>query len=159
MIGKGIFLRPLPQLHLRAVEIAHHPGACGGHGDEHVVLAAVDLLAVLVVGVDRARQHLVGTAVHRRGIDAERAVGQALREACIGLASAVVHRRQLRERPAVVVQLGLLLLVRLREAARAREEAVEVVEAAVLGVDDDDGLDLLEAGRRSVGATSGKNCA
>src|SRR5207244_180895 len=43
--------------------------------------------------------------------------------------------------------LRLLLRARLRDALGPREQAVEVVEAAVLGVDHHDGVDALEAGR------------
>src|SRR5713226_4197340 len=86
VVGERVLPRPFPQLHLRAVEVAHHPRPGGRHGDEFVALAVVDLLAVLVVGVDRARQHLVGAAVYRRGIDAERAVRKRLRKARARLA-------------------------------------------------------------------------
>src|SRR5207237_6092714 len=94
------------------------------------------------------RQQLVPVAVERRRIDAKRSVRQRLRRQIVAELS-VLHRipgrRQVRERFAVLVELGLLLGGRLREALRAGEEAVQVVEAAVLGVDDDDVLDPREA--------------
>src|SRR5258708_5863678 len=144
MISERVLLPPLPQLHLRAVEIAHHPGACGGHGDEHVVLAAVDLLAVVVVGMNRAGKNLVRPAVHRRRIDAERAVRQPLGKLGAGLA-ALVYRREVWQWLAVVVELSLLLGRCARDPVRTGKQPVEVIEAAVLRVDDDDMLDACEA--------------
>jgi hypothetical protein len=47
-----------------------------------------------------------------------------------------------------VIELGLLFGRRLGDAGRAGEKAVEMVEAAVLGIDHNDGLD---AGQRVVG--------
>ena len=48
---------------------------------------------------------------------------------------------------AVEIELRLLLLGGLRDAVGAGEQAVQVVEAAVLGVDHDDGLDSLQPAR------------
>jgi hypothetical protein len=155
VVGERVVLRPLPHLHLRAVEVAHHPGADVAHGDELVVRATVDLLAVLVIGVDRVWQLLVHAAADRRQVDAERAVRQVVGERG-GRLALHEHRRQLRQRRAVVVELRLLLGGGVGDALGAREEAVQVVEAAVLGVDDDDGLDLLEAFLRSAGAAGEK---
>src|SRR6185436_8727811 len=79
-----------------------------------------------------------------RLVDAERAVRQVVGKRGRGLA-ADVDRRQLGERRAVVVELRLLLGGGVGDALGTRKQAEQVVEAAVLRVDDDDGLDLLEA--------------
>jgi len=59
-----------------------------------------------------------------------------------------------RQRPAVVIELCPLLRGRVRDAFGAGEEAIQVIEAAVLGVDHDDVLDAREAvagARRAAG--------
>ena len=61
---------------------------------------------------------------------------------------AAPDRRQLLQRRAVAVELGHARRARVGEAVGAGEGAVEIVEAAVLGKDHDDVLDLVEAGRR-----------
>ena len=53
VVGQRELFGPLPQLHTIAVEITHRIAADGRHGREHVVAAAVDLLDVVVIGVDR----------------------------------------------------------------------------------------------------------
>ena len=53
---------------------------------------------------------------------------------------------QIGQQRAVVVELRLLLLGRIGDAVGARKQAVEMIEAAVLGVDHDDGLDPGEIG-------------
>ena len=140
VIGERVVLRPLPQLHARAVEVAHDEGAGVRHGDVQVVPAAVDLRAVLVVGMDRARQQLVPAAVERRRVDAERAVRQLLGKAFIGHSLRGEDRGEMGQRGAVEIELRLLLVGGVGDAVGAGKQAVEVVEAAVLGVDDDDGL-------------------
>ena len=52
----------------------------------------------------------------------------------------------MRQRLAVVVDLRVLLGRRVGDAVGAGEEPVEMVEAAILRVDDDDVLDLVETG-------------
>ncbi len=148
VIGERVVLRPLPQLHARAVEVAHDEGAGVRHGDVQVVPAAVDLRAVLVVGMDRARQQLVPAAVERRRVDAERAVRQLLRKPFIRLSLGGEDRRQIGQRSAVEIELRLLLAGGVGDAVGAGKQAVQVVEAAVLGVDDDDGLYSFQPARR-----------
>ena len=148
VVREGVVLRPLPQLHARAVEVAHHPAADVRDGDEQVVPAAVDLRAILVVGVDRVRQQLVPAAVERRRVDAERAVRQLLGKALIGLSLRGEDGGEMRKGGAVVIELRLLLVGGLRDAVGAGEQAVQVVEAAVLCVDDHDGLDSFQSARR-----------
>src|SRR5262249_41316389 len=99
---------------------------------------------VLVVVVDRARQQLVPAPVERRRVDAERAVREALRrEVGAGLAG-VVARRQRRQRFAVVIELRLLHGARLCDALGAGKQTIQVIEAAILGVDHHDRLDARE---------------
>ena len=93
-----------------------------------------------VARLDRQRQ------VDRRRVDAERTVRQVARERRVGVL-ALPHRRQVRQRLAVAVDLRVLRGRRVRDAVRAGKQAVEVVEAAVLGVDHDDVLDAVERPR------------
>jgi len=93
--------------------------------------------------------------VHRRLVDSKRSVGQPGGIFRVGLARRV-DGRQRRERLAVEVELRLLLGGRVGHAVGAREQAVHVVEAVVLGVDHHDGLDaierrLLRRGQRAAG--------
>ena len=60
VVGKRELLGPLPELHLATVEIPHGVAADGRHGGKHVVTPAVDLLDVVVVGVDGAEEYLIG---------------------------------------------------------------------------------------------------
>src|SRR5258708_7339085 len=62
-------------------------------------------------------------------------------KARIGLAIGA-ENPEVRQRRTVVIELGLLLGGGIGDAVGTREEAVEVVEAAVLRVDHDDGLDF-----------------
>src|SRR6266852_1536533 len=55
----------------------HRPVADARHRGEHVVAPAVDLLLLVVEGVDRAWRELVEPDVYRRRIDPERLVRQA----------------------------------------------------------------------------------
>ena len=143
VVGQRVLLRPPPDLQRAAVVMAHHPAADVGHRGEQVVAAAVDLLLVVVEGVDRARHEGGGRPAHRRRVDAERPVRQA-REARIGLAIGTEHH-QFRQRGAIVVTLHELLRCRLRDPVRAGEQAVHVVEAVVLGVDHHHVADALHA--------------
>jgi hypothetical protein len=136
----------LPQLQLAAVEMAHRVAADRRHRGKHVVAAAVDLLLLMVEGVDRARPDLAEADVDRRRVDRKRLVRQP-REARVGLAGRP-EDGQIGQRRAVMVELGLLFGRRLGDAGRAGERAVEMVEAAVLGIDHDDGRD---PGERIVG--------
>src|SRR5260221_171216 len=87
-------------------------------------------------------------------IDAERSVRQLLGKLRAGLA-AVVYRREVWQRVAVVVELSLLLRRRARNPVRTGKQPVEVIEAAVLCVDDDDMFDAREVFRSALrrGAT------
>ena len=145
VVGERVLARPLPQLHRRAVVVAHHPRPDVAGRDEPVVRAARDLLLVLPERVDRARHELVGRHADRRRVDRERAVGQAIGEARVRLAAGAPHRRQVRERLAVVVELRRLQRRRLRDAVGAGKQAVQVVEAVVLRVDHDDRVDAVES--------------
>jgi len=53
---------------------------------------------------------------------------------------------KMRQRCPVVIDLRFLHRIRLRESFGAREKTVQVIEAAVLGVDHDDRLDAAKAG-------------
>src|SRR5437868_14845157 len=53
----------------------------------------------------------------------------------------------MRQRRAVVVHLRVLLRGRVGDAIRAGKESIKVIEAAVLGVDHKDVLDLVEVRR------------
>ena len=145
MVCERVLARPLPNLHLRAVEVAHRPAAGIGHGGEHVVLAAVDLFLVLVVQVPGTGQQFIHAPVDRRQVDAERAVRQSRHRGIVRVGFAVlVRRRQVQQPRAVVIQLRLLFRRGAGDAFGARKQAVEVVEAAVLGVDHHDVLDARE---------------
>ncbi len=142
IVGEGVFLGPSPQSQLAAVEMAHRPAADGRHRGEHVVAPAVDLLLVVVKGVDRARRELVEPDVYRRRIDPERLVRQA-RKARVRLAAGA-ENREVGQGRAVMVELNPLLGGRVGNPVRSGEEAVEMVEAPVLGIDHDDCLDPVE---------------
>ena len=147
IVGKRVLLRPLPQLHAAAVEIAHDIAADRRHRREHVVLAAIDLLDRVVVGVDRAEQHVGRRFRDRRRIDAERRVRQ-LRIVWIRLALCVPDT-QVGQLGAVVVALDVLLLGGIGDAIGTGKQPVEVIEAAVLRIEDDNGLNLREIGRKA----------
>ena len=148
VVGEHVVARPLPHRQLRAVVVRHHEAARVGHRGIAVVAPAVDLLDILVVPVDRAAHALRQREVERRRVEAERPVRQPVGKGRVGVLAAPCGR-QLGERRAVAIDLRVLGRRRLGDAVRAGEEAVEMIEAAVLGVDDDDVLDALEPPLRS----------
>ena len=93
--------------------------------------------------MNRARRDLVRGHLYGRRVDQERPVRNA-RETRVRL-SVCAECRELRQRLAIVVELRLLLLCRVRNAIRAGKETVHVIETAVLTIDHHDGLDLREA--------------
>src|SRR6266566_3899618 len=119
--------------------MAHRPASDARHRGKHVVAPAVDLLLLVVEGVDRARRELVEADVYRWRIDPEWLVRHA-RKARVRLAAGT-ENRQLGQRRPVMVELGPLFGGRVGNAVRSGEEAVEMVEAAVLGIDHDNRLD------------------
>src|SRR2546425_13337531 len=108
--------------------MAHRVAADCRHRREHVVPAAVDLLLLMVEGVDRAWPDLVETDVDRRRIDPERLVRQP-GKARVRLAVRT-EDGQGGQRRTVVVELGLLLGRRLGDPGRTGEETVQMVETA-----------------------------
>src|SRR5258707_12695032 len=82
-----------------------------------------------------------------RRIYAEWGVRQLLGNLGAGLA-AVVYRREVWQRVAVVVELSLLLGRRACDPVHSWKQAVEMIEAAVLCVDDYDMFDACEVFRR-----------
>ena len=94
----------------------------------------------------RTGDHLVDARIGRRAVYAKRAVGQASGVTRVGLALWCVDGRQVRERLAVVVELGLLLGGGVGDAVGAGEKPVHVVKAVVLGVDHDDVSYLRQVG-------------
>src|SRR5256885_2130232 len=93
--------------------------------------------------MDRVGDDLVKAGADRRRVDSNRPVGQALR--IFGIRFPIrVDGREMRERPAVVIDLDLLLFGGHRDAVRAGKQAVQIVEAMILGVDDYDVLYALE---------------
>ena len=131
---------------LAAVEIPHGVAADRRHGREHVVAAAIDLLDVVVVGVDGAEQDLVGRQADRRRVNPERRVGK-FRKPRVGL-SLTVPNAQIGKYATIVITLGCLLTGGVGDAVGARKQAVEMIEAAVLRIEDDDGLNARQIGRR-----------
>jgi hypothetical protein len=57
----------------------------------------------------------------------------------------MIENGQIGQRGPVMIELRLLLNRRIRDSIDAWEEAIEVVEAAVLRLDHDDGFDLFQA--------------
>ena len=124
---------------------------------EAVHLAVVDLRALLVIGVDQAAHHLarlVPLAQRERRV---RQIGGNALVLCGRTLAQVEHGRKLR--------VGLSLLVRLRgrgarirQAVGAWERAEDMIEAAVLHVENHDVFDALEAGgRHGGGGPGGRN--
>jgi hypothetical protein len=138
IVGERVLAGPLPAFERAAVEMRHGPAAHIRHGDEHVVAAAVDLLLVVKEGMDGIGKELGGGEIERRCLDGKRPIGQK-REARVRFAA--VEYDEIRERRAVVIELRLLLVGRLRNPVRSGEESIEVIEAAILRVDHHDGLD------------------
>ena len=163
VVGQRVLLREIPQLHLAAVEVTHAQAARVGVGRELVVLAAVDLHLVVIEAVHQvARDGRLaddGAGVEEAGrvVDAEHLVGHAgrlrLRDGG-GLASgshATPHRGQHGQGRTVEVFLRRdrarsrgRCRVHAGHAVSAGVQAVEIVEAAVLGVDHDHVVDLVE---------------
>ena len=154
VVGQRELLGPLPELHLATVEIPHGVAADGRHGRKHVVTPAVDLLDVVVVGVDGAEEHLIGRQTDRRRIDPERRIAK-LGEPRVGF-PVTVPDAQVGEDGAIMVTLSSLLLRRLGDPVSAREEPVEVIEAAVLRIEDHDGFYLGEVCSGRLGSV--ENC-
>ena len=78
----------------------------------------------------------------RRGclpVEPERSVGQ-LWKPRVRLAVAIPHP-QIGQHRAVMVALSVLFFPRLGDAVGAREQAVDVIEASVLWIDNDDRVD------------------
>ena len=150
MIGQHIAFGIGPERQLAAVVVAHGQSAAVGDRGELVHLAAVDLDLLLIIAMHQIAGELIqrGIAVGGEGL-----VGKVGREARIGhgrLLAGIHDRRQRGKGLAVLVHLrrGLQPIV---EPVGALEQAVEIVEAAVLQIDHHDMLDLLEAGLRCHG--------
>ena len=142
-------------MRIAAVEVAHDFAAGIAPRGEHVVRAAVDLHLVLIEAMHEIMQLVVESdVVAARIVErvrlirmAARFLGRDLRRIRrIGQAVAA-DRRQLAERLAVAIELRRLRRGRAVETVRAGEIAEQMIEAAVLGVDHDDGLDLAEIDR------------
>ena len=120
-------------------------------GGEPVVSAAVNLHLVLVEAVPQiASGHAEREIEPLRVIDRKGRIGQVLG---LGLGHGRLgalsrqpapNRRQLLERRSIAIALCVLLRRDPGEAVSARKRAVEIVEAAVLGVDHDDVLNALD---------------
>ncbi len=144
VIGDRVLQRPLPHRQARAVVVAHRERAGVRDLDEAIVASAVDLLLLRVELVDEIARRHVERHVDRRPVDAERPVRQVFRERRIRVL-ALPHRRQMRKRLAVVVDLRGLRGRRVGDAVGPREQPVQVVEAAVFRIDDDDVLDPVDS--------------
>jgi hypothetical protein len=139
--------------------VAHDQAAGIGPGHETVVLAAVDLHLVLVEHVPQvARDQAQGQGFALRALEGVGGVGQV---GLVLLAAGIVDafhalvldhhavpgRRQFLEQAAVAVALLVIRwLERGERLFQAGEIGEEIVEAAVLGVDHHDGLDVLAQG-------------
>src|SRR5438552_86934 len=141
--------------------MTHHQRAGIGPGDELVVPAAVDLHLLLVEAVPKVMRDDVGALVETLGIvDGEHGVGEmrglgfrhSRRHALAG--QPAPGRRQLRKRLAVAVELARLVGRDVGQAIGAGEAAIKIIEAAVLGVDDDDSVDLVVARRSRLGGSA-----
>jgi hypothetical protein len=146
IIGKRVFLRPLPQGELRAIVVAHGEAAGVGRGNVAIEPAVVDLFLVLIELVHQVARSHRERQIDRRTIDTERLVRQVFGKCRVGILS-LPHRRQMVQYLAVVVDLRVLLLRGVGDPVRTRKQSVKIVEAAVFGVDHDDVLDLFEVGR------------
>ena len=161
VVGERVLARHLPHRHVAAVVVAHRERAGIGVRSEEVIAAAVDLHDVVVEAVHEiACRHpdrrAGAAAVERVGaVDAERPVRQADR---LGLGhdrrppdcrQAAPDGRQHRQHRTVDIALRQHRAERARVAAGdavgAGKEAVEGIEGAVLGVDDDQRVDGVDA--------------
>ena len=122
--------------------MAHREGAGVGHGDEHVVLAAVDLHLVLVKAVRQVARLGRQRQVDRRRVELERAVRHRQRILRVGQFRLLPHRRQGRHHGAVEFALDHVFRLGIGNPVSAREFAVQVIETAVLAVQYHHGLDL-----------------
>jgi hypothetical protein len=147
-IRQRVLLRPLPELELRAVVVAHGPAAHGRHRGEQVVLPAVDLLLVVEEGVDRLGTISLmvlptGGASMRKG----RLGRRGKRASGLPFGPKTISSF---ERLAVVVELRGLLGAGIGHAVGAGEQAVEIVEAVVLRKDHDDMAHALDGCLRGI---------
>jgi len=148
IIGQRIIARPFPHGQLRSVVISHDQAARIGYGREPVVAATVDLLLVLVELVDEIVRRRLEGCVDRCLVDPKWSV--RLRRHHEGVVLAWPEGRETRERRPVVVDLRGCRGV--GDAVRIGEEAIQIVETAVLGVDHDDRLDVFERALRCRGS-------
>ena len=171
VVGQRVLLGDLPQPHAAAVVVAHRQAAGVGIGGEAVVAAVADLHDVVVEAVhqvargDRLRHDHAAAVQARRVVDAKRLVGHAgalrLRQRhrlAVG-GEAAPGRRQRRQHGAVEVLLRHVRAARARVHARdavgTREQAVQRVEGAVLGVDHHHGIDRVDGGGVAAGRWAG----
>jgi len=160
VVAQHELLRQLPQAQVvgGVAVVAHDQGAGVSPRDELVVLAAVDLHLVLIEHMPEvARDHALRQGLALRAQQRKGRVGQVVHVGgglvdligdVVGLLRrghhAVPDGRQHRQRRAVAVDLGI---VRRRQRGQglfhAGEVGEEIVEAAVLGKDHDQGLDVL----------------
>lgn len=143
--------------------MAHDQPAGIGPGDEFIVLAAVDLHLLLVETVPQIVGDDIGAFVEAFGIvDGEGRVGQMRglrlrhhgRDALSG--QPTPGRGQFGQRLAVAIELARLVGRDIGQPIGAGEAAIKIIEATVLRIDDDDGVDLVEAGRGGIGGRKGK---
>ncbi len=135
--------------------MAHDEAPGVAIGGEAVVLAAVDLHLVLIEAMDEiARPDADRQVEALRVIDGEGRVRQArslvLRDRRLDMLARqpAPDGRQTRQQLAVAVALRELRRREMHKAIGAGELAIERVEAAVLGIKDDDCVDLGEGVRR-----------
>ena len=128
--------------HVGCVIVAQRQAADVRPGDEFVVLAVSDLVLVLIKGVQRAADGLIGRDIFGKIV---RCIGQIGRNARVGLRGIRAGFRdggQCCIRFAVLVQLGGNV-VRVGDAVCAREVAVKRVETPILLIYDDQVIDGL----------------
>ena len=162
IVGERIALGDLPELHSRSVVIAHDEGAGIAISDEAIILAAIDLHLVLieamneVAGRDRDRQvEAVGI------VDCEGRIGKMRgsrfddrgHSALAG--QTFPDRRQFRQDTAVAVGLPRHVGCDIGKPVGAGKIAEEIVEAAVLRIDDDESLDFFQVVGTDFGGAKG----
>jgi hypothetical protein len=151
VVGEHVALGDVPQRQPRAIVMAHDQTAGVRIGHEVVVLAAIDLHLVLI----EAMPQIMGGDCERlvesfRVVDRKQRVGQMLglrlshRRRNAWRRQATPDRRELLERGSVAIELPHHIGGHVLQPVRAREVAVEVIEAAIFRVDDYDRLDLVE---------------